>query len=340
MIIKRQKLYTRNDVKVLKELHQATNGYRRLPDFSGMTRQDLFRFRNITRGFRKHWTGKGNQEINPEDLKILATHLGLPETAKSGMTVLNKYTNPELLERFTRIRKIKLQKEIETQKKEVEALRKKWLEGGTLNDCAKLQRASKKLAQLEEGIDLKTQENIEKFIDRQRRGRLSANKKLDELIQKYENPELAQQELDRARVEGITIKGPDPEIPYTSSMRPRQKELYLHPKHKNSPAVIRHELSHEEEFRKEVENHKKEPLYAYRYSGDYTEGLGYENPLFDLGEEAIASGRALSRTAAGIGTAKDIAEAKEIYTSGLQSYFHGAVKRLPEEFAEKIKPKM
>lgn len=111
MIIKR-KLFTFQDKKVIKELWRATNGLRELPKgYKNLTPRDVFRLSNVTRDYYKVMKGDLNG-INYEELSTLAKHLGLPETAKGAEHLIKKYNNPELLERYNRIKasRIKLSK--------------------------------------------------------------------------------------------------------------------------------------------------------------------------------------------------------------------------------------
>lgn len=103
MIIKR-KLFTFQDKKVIKELWRTTNGLRELPrGYKNLTPRDVFRLNNATRGYYKVMNGVPDG-IDYKELSTVAKHLGLPETAKGAEHLIKKYNNPELLERYNRIK--------------------------------------------------------------------------------------------------------------------------------------------------------------------------------------------------------------------------------------------
>jgi len=102
MIIKRQKLYTRQDQKVIREIIKETNGLRSLPKgVKGLTTRDALRLEQLSQDIRK------GKITDVEEFKTLATHLGLPETAKGGQHLVEKYNNPELLKRYKNIKAYK-----------------------------------------------------------------------------------------------------------------------------------------------------------------------------------------------------------------------------------------
>lgn len=104
MILLRQKLYNRNDVEFLKKLHQITNGFRRLPNIhQGTHPRDVYRLLDFSTDLYQYSKGKG--KVNWDEFRTLAKHLGMPEeTAKYGQHAIEKFTNPELLERYRSIR--------------------------------------------------------------------------------------------------------------------------------------------------------------------------------------------------------------------------------------------
>ncbi len=124
MIIKR-KLFTFQDRKVFRELHRATNGFRELPKgYKNLTPRDVFRLSNVAGGYEAVRSGNLGG-INYDELRTLATHLDLPETAKGAEHLIKKYNNPELLERYNRIKTAqKIKKLSPKQKKNLEALQK------------------------------------------------------------------------------------------------------------------------------------------------------------------------------------------------------------------------
>ena len=125
MIIKRQKLYTRQDQKVIREIVKATNGLRSLPKgVKGLTTRDALRLEKLNQEI-----GKG-KITDVEGFQTLATHLDLPETAKGGKHLVEKYNNPELLKRYRSIKAQRLgveeeYKRLEELNKERRELRKK-----------------------------------------------------------------------------------------------------------------------------------------------------------------------------------------------------------------------
>ena len=117
MIILRQRLYTRQDKKVIHELWSATKGFRELPkNYKGMTTRDLYRINKLTKDFDKTWNKGKMKAIDWKDDETIAKHMKLPETAKGSKHLIEKYSNPELLERYKSIKahKLGLSKEYKT----------------------------------------------------------------------------------------------------------------------------------------------------------------------------------------------------------------------------------
>ena len=108
MIILRQKLYNRHDIEVLKEIHAATNGFRKGldPNKVKMTARDVYRLNDFTSQLYQYSKGRG--KVNWEEFSTLAEHLGLPKTAKYGKHAIEKLYNPELIERAKRIKAHKM----------------------------------------------------------------------------------------------------------------------------------------------------------------------------------------------------------------------------------------
>ena len=105
MIILRQKLYNRHDMEVLREIHAATNGFRKRLNYKGMTPRDVYRLNDFTTQLYQY--SKGNGAIDWGEFSTLAKHLGLPKTAKYGRHAIEKFYNPEIIERAKSIRATK-----------------------------------------------------------------------------------------------------------------------------------------------------------------------------------------------------------------------------------------
>lgn len=105
MIILRQKLYNRRDLEVLKEIHAATNGFRKRLNYNRVTPRDVYRLNDFTTQLYQY--SKGNGAINWREFSTLAEHLGLPKTAKYGRHAIEKFYNPEIIERAKSIRAAK-----------------------------------------------------------------------------------------------------------------------------------------------------------------------------------------------------------------------------------------
>ena len=109
MIILRQKLYTFQDRKVIHELWSNTKRFRNLPaGYENLTPRDLYRINRFTKGFNNTWVKRKRNAIDWAEFGVVANHMGLPETAKGAQHLVEKYSNPELLERYRSIKAHKL----------------------------------------------------------------------------------------------------------------------------------------------------------------------------------------------------------------------------------------
>ena len=347
MILLRQKLYTRAEQAMWKELHRATNGYRRLPSgYKNMTVRDAIRLDNITRGYYK---GK----FNPEDVQTLATHLELPETAKTGTKVLQKYTNPELIERFKSIKAYKLgvgkeREELVRLEKELTALREK-------RDAA---RSEKEWNKYRDKIDQWWDRNEKTFMDLQDTVYNAIDKDMQSINEKISKHVDKQNKLKNLALEAeINSRPEDPDLSYKlaryarknmgidhiyldnrTRMVPRTRTMYLDESQKFNPAAIGHEAGH-----------------RITYDRQIAEGLGYDmdslqertgdmwtkndirlNPAFPLGNEYRASLESIMAHKKVNATPKQIADSLRNHKDAYESYYHIAAGEVPLRFYEKL----
>lgn len=98
MIIKR-KLYTRQETKAMKEMYQAL---KKGNIGRGLSAKKFVKARHVSNETIDALTGKG-QVVDYAKNSQAINDIGLPETAKAYKRMMEKYTNPELHERFDRI---------------------------------------------------------------------------------------------------------------------------------------------------------------------------------------------------------------------------------------------
>lgn len=98
MIIKR-KLYTRQETKAMKEMYQAL---KKGNIGRGLSAKKFVKARHVNNETIDALTGK-DQVVDYAKNSQAINNIGLPETAKAYKRMMEKYTNPELHERFKRI---------------------------------------------------------------------------------------------------------------------------------------------------------------------------------------------------------------------------------------------
>lgn len=98
MIIKR-KLYTRQETKAMKEMYQAL---KKGNIGRGLSAKKFVKARHVSNETIDALTGK-DQVVDYAKNSQAINNIGLPETAKAYKRMMEKYTNPELHERFKRI---------------------------------------------------------------------------------------------------------------------------------------------------------------------------------------------------------------------------------------------
>ena len=98
MIIKR-KLYTRQETKAMKEMYQAL---KKGNIGRGLSAMKFVKARHVSNETIDALTGK-DQVVDYAKNSQAINNIGLPETAKAYKRMMEKYTNPELHERFKRI---------------------------------------------------------------------------------------------------------------------------------------------------------------------------------------------------------------------------------------------
>ena len=355
MILLRQKLYTRAEQAMWRELHKATNGYRRLPSgYKNMTPRDMYRLRNIMRANHKQLSkeeadfliqkikvmnrGKVPRELeekirntrldfklNPEDIEVVAKHLGLPETAKTGAKVFEKYNNPELIERYKRIQR--------AQRDEYRRLceRRDSMEILSKAELDKIKSYEDKLWRAQE-----RENQVYKFYDRQKALRKKAKAEAEAAMDN--NPELSEKLQDYIRKKGITVKDKYNDIGH-SLADPYKRTIILDQKDKYSPGAVMHEFGHLEaqgNIEKDLKDH--DIFSTLLKEGGVSLRSGYTaNPMYPLVNEYEASARALSRMKAGLATPKETAEAENFLTKAYQSRYHGSLGNIVLKAHDRLK---
>lgn len=355
MIIKRQRLYTRAERLMWKELHQATNGWRKLPEgWKNMTARDTFRLGNISSGYYNH-------NINPEDVKILASHLNLPQTASAGHKVLQKYSNPDLLNRYRSIRAHKLgigkeYKEMMALKKQYEALVKQEELAKSQEELLKLQKKTdefcrktgdryselvEKIEDVENPIKGKNIQKIEKHLDRQQKY-LTRELKNAEQLPIIEEPELAQKTADFVRNKyGVNHIYLDKTAVGTDSwVDSAKRNIHLSFRNKYNPGTIAHEAGHLRNYDKMVRNTGLSKHQLDDFAGNVYEDVGggsiILNPALPLANEYAASRRAQSILSNVGATVKQKADALREAATSYKGYYHKAAAETPLRFYENL----
>ena len=349
MVIKR-KLFTRAEKAMWREIRNATNRFRELPkNYRCMTPRDKYRLSNIA----------GIDAATPEDLKNLATHLGLPETAKTGYKVLKKYNNPELIERYNRIRAHKLGLGKETSRvgyldkkiKELQEKANKFINygEGTVDEYAEYIRKIDKydtekqalLTTINNALGEANGKKIKSLIpfinDQINRGRRASLAIKESVVN---DPVLANKLRSRFRKKNNIIdfaETVDPEALGThlrySKLFPEANSgiVYKTAAEKFDPATVGHEFGHFEE-NQYIKRASSSSGLQFRARRDRD-----QRPLYDLGNEYAASARALAAMKSGsvLATPKQIADAEKQLTECYKTYYHDVVPRTAWSFHSK-----
>ena len=347
MIIKR-KLFTRAEKKIIHELYNTTKGFRNFPKgYKNMTARDAIRLDNIARGYYR-----GN--FNPEDVQVLATHLGLPETAKGGTRVLQKYTNPELLERYRSIRAHKLG--VGKEREEYLALNKEILELSAKRDNA---ISKKEWYRYRDKVDDWWNKNESRYIElwnllleKLKPGNNRLNNRIDKILSKQNalkrmalaegrlttisNPELswklAADARERQGIEHIYLKEGSP------ALNSRERVIYLGDANKYDPAAIGHEAGHMRTYDRQMEQGLGGNMDELReLSGDiWAKNNIRMNPAFPLGNEYRASLESIMAHKRVGATPKEIADSLRRHEADYKTYFHQAMAEVPTRTVENL----
>lgn len=355
MILLRQKLYTRQDQKVIKELHKATNGFRKLPEgYKNLTTKDYFRLSNFAEGFNKSFERGNTKSINWDEFKTVAEHLDLPETSKGAKHLIEKYNNPKLLARYRRIQKLRENPE---QKEKLKQLRKEYLKDSKKLD-KEFDNAVERAFIFENGKMIEnpeaiaTGERIEKaqaerirkykqdrlqqvsepgakFYKRQLDSLDKTRKKLDSTQKSFrQNKELFEELKKEAESWGYTVQisknGND-------SVNLKRKVIALADE---NPAALAHELGHI----------KHEYRQGARRGIDRNKALGINN--FDQAFDKHPVGRWEDERGATIdglasmktkksATEKDIQAAEDHLGDSFETYYHSGLSKIPEMIARR-----
>lgn len=349
MIILRQRLYTFQDQRVIKELHKATNGFRKLPEgFKNLTTKDYFRLSKFAEGFNKSFERGNTKSIDWEEFKIMAEHLGLPETSKGAKHLVEKYNNPKLLARYRRIQKLRENPE---QKKKLKQLRKEYLkdsrkldkewnnaverafifENGKMIENPEAIAAGEKIemAQAERARKYKqnklqqVSESGAKFYKRQLDSLEKTQKKRNS-VQKSDNQnkKLFEELKKEAESWGYAVRVSKEG---RGSVSPKRKLIVLE---SEDPATLAHELGHiKHEYRQGV-----------RQGIDRGKALGIDNfneafdkqPLGRWEDErgATIEGLASMKTKKSA-TEKDIQAAEDHLKDCFETYYHTGLSKIP-----------
>ena len=350
MIIKR-KLFTRSEKKIIHELYNTTKGFRNLPKgYKNMTVRDAIRLDNIARGYYR-----GN--FNPEDVQVLATHLGLPETAKGGTRVLQKYTNPELLERWHNIRAHKLG--VGKEREEFKALEKELLELRTKRDNS---ISDKEWYSYRDKIENWWDKNEGRFAELQnllseklKPGNDKLNNRIDNILKKQNalknkalleterttvsDPELSWKLVEDARnrqgIEHIYLREGNP------GLISRERTMYLGEANKYDPAAIGHEAGHQRTYDRQIKQGLGRNIDELQeLNGDWWRGEPGQqirmNPAFPLGNEYRASLESVMAHKRVGATPKQIADSLRNHEAAYKSYYHDASGEIPTRTMENL----
>lgn len=376
MILLRQKLYTRQDKKVIHELWSATKGFRELPkNYKGMTTRDLYRINKLTRDFDKTWNKGKMNAIDWKDVETIAKHMKLPETAKGSKHLIEKYSNQELLERYKSIKahKLGLGKEYKTVKewkklkddikkmekkidkraltpaeeKKYENLMKKRYGPGSMDNVS----AEVKLKQIdrEEGkadkspltmlIDaLKSKKGSPKLTisGKQRKLQQAAGEKFRE--SKTSNKEMYNRLKKEARKHNKKVTMNDTK----NCARLGTNEIFLS---KESDSTLAHELGHHQIYRR-MGGRKSAKTYVGKNGGRYKvspipflppTNTSPENPLYHLSEELRASSQALA-TMKKLGASKNtLRRSRKQLENAYKTYYHNELAEVPNRINKKLR---
>lgn len=235
MIIKR-KLYTRQETKAMKEMYQAL---KKGNIGRGLSTKKFVKARHVSNETIDALTGKG-QVVDYAKNSQAINDIGLPETAKAYKRMMEKYTNPELHERFKRI-------QAASSNNRLRELRAKLKNEIPEEDY---KNTLKELEEVKKDRSGKSYKIKREFVDPNSKENLKEKK---ELAVKYNqahyltkgdknnNPELAQKIIKDLKKKNIRfVKNPNPEK--GNFYKPITKEIHL--VNRKRPATILHENGH------------------------------------------------------------------------------------------------
>ena len=359
MILLRQKLYTRQDQKVIKELHKATKGFRDLPKgYKGMATRDYFRLGKFAEGFNTAFEKGNAKAIDWKEFETLAKHMSLPETAKGGKHLIEKYNNPELLERYRRIQKLRENPE---QRKKIQQIEKKYIkdldkldkkrtdivmrafkeEGGKLVEDPKVIAEGYRLDAAEgRRMDKYEQDKLQqisesgaKFAKRQS----DLLKKIQKKNKSYrksprQNKELFEELKKEAESWGYTVKVvPKGSESGGGNVAVNRKIIELT---SEDPTTLAHELGHvKHDYRLGARQGKERD----KILGIESHSSMDKHPIGRWEDEhgATIEGLATMKTKKSA-TKEDIKAAEDHLEDCFKTYYHGGLKRLPEIIARRL----
>lgn len=371
MIILRQRLYTVQDKKVINELWNKTKRFRTLPNYRKTTARDAFRLDKFSKEFNHAWNTGDTSKIDWEDFKTLAEHLELPETAKGAKHLIEKYSNPELIERYKSIKahKAGLGKEYKRYRKlrskadrlekshkkaSEDYIKKYWDDlkhrGGKVRPSTKKaeERWGKEIKRRDEFLD-KSGDKLKELKDKLNglyKKENAAGKKFG--IKQLELTRKASKEADRINKETKrnkklhrdTIRRLRKEG-YTITYNPKESEhVNIETKTVNlhrgtSTAVALHEKNHPKHAKRVKQDRDKEGFINF---GDVFEtGMG-SNPMAHLADEAGASKGAIAEMRANKhATPSDIEQATKELEACYRTYYHDELGNLPKRIRRRFK---
>lgn len=354
MIILRQRLYTRQDKKVIHELWSATKGFRQLPEgFKGMSGRDIFRFNNFAKGFNKAWTEGNIEAIDWNEAKTMLEHMNLSESAKGAKHLINKYSNPELLKRYKSIKAHKLG--VADKYKELNSLREKQNNivekynkavGEATSGRGVSKEGEKSIADFENFIESKEKAKLDRlekqlqkatgitgkptsFEKKQRKLHKKALKESRVLEKQDKNDKLYKEILEKYRKKGYTI------IPKSELAKERGtsfisgKEIHL--SSNKSPSTLAHELGHS------LYEKSTQPIHEIGANSSGFAGID-PNPLAVVSDEtgATKKGLALTRIMENA-TEKDIERGSKHLEAAGKTYYHDMIGGFPGRIRERLK---
>ena len=373
MILLRQKLYTRQDKKVIHELWSATKGFRELPkNYKGMTTRDLYRINKLTRDFDKAWNKGKMDAIDWKDVETIAKHMKLPETAKGSKHLIEKYSNPELLERYKSIKAHKL-----GLGKEYKAV-KEWKK---LNDDIK--KIEKKKRALTPAEDKKYENLLKKRYGPDSMKILEAEGKLQQIDRKEGKADKSPLTMlidafkPKKGPSKLTISGKQRKLQRAAGEKLREsktsnKEMYNRLKKearkhnkkvimndtkncahlgtdkiflsRESDSTLAHELGHHQIYRR-MGGRKSAKTYVGKNGGRYKvspipflpTNTSPENPLYHLSEELRASSQALA-TMKKLGASKNtLRRSRKQLENAYKTYYHNELSEVPNRINKKLR---